>query len=423
MKTFGAMLSLAAVGMAQPTKAHRPTVPQSSRTNVSAPLGLALSDEEVTSVPAHYRGMNAASLYSTLRLCVGEVKRSQYETKEQFDAEQANLLQLPLANNHKVGDRFTFVIGGAWDGTGSVPIDEFTANEYLEGAIQTSYEATNGILTVKIPTVGGVDGSSDLSAFGLTYRSRTTGHHMGQNAFGVKKSVSEGVSLNYVLQVQNSDLLWLKRKCDQHYGMDWECEFHIPADQARAMDGKIRVAISGTFVAPYIKEQSGQKTATLDSPYEEYEVSRGLYINPAQVVFFDSATGTVLAAYRATAGDGQMVQSTGNSSVTYARIDEGSAQTVKRIRVGSGEFSGRIRKKVEPIYPAAARIAHVSGTILIHVIISEQGEIQEAYVVSGPEILRQAAVDAVKQWQYAPWLENGQPKEVDTTIAVDFSFR
>jgi protein TonB len=52
--------------------------------------------------------------------------------------------------------------------------------------------------------------------------------------------------------------------------------------------------------------------------------------------------------------------------------------------------------------------------------ISREGTIENLRVVSGPPILQQAAIDAVKQWRYRPYLLNGEPVEVETTINVDF---
>ena len=81
-------------------------------------------------------------------------------------------------------------------------------------------------------------------------------------------------------------------------------------------------------------------------------------------------------------------------------------------------MAGQLVHKVWPQYPEAAKQAHVSGSVVMHVIIGEDGVPRDITVVSGPEMLRQSYVDAVKQWVYKPYLLNGKPVSVDTTVAI-----
>lgn len=76
---------------------------------------------------------------------------------------------------------------------------------------------------------------------------------------------------------------------------------------------------------------------------------------------------------------------------------------------------------VPPVYPQIAKAAHVSGTVVLHTIIAKDGSVKDLKVISGPDFLVGAAMDAVKQWTYRPTLLNGQPVEVDTTITVIFT--
>jgi protein TonB len=81
---------------------------------------------------------------------------------------------------------------------------------------------------------------------------------------------------------------------------------------------------------------------------------------------------------------------------------------------------GMLLKKVAPAYPLEAKVARVQGTVVLNATISTTGEVSTVDVVSGPQLLQSAAVDAVKQWQYRPFSFNGQPVEVETTIHVVF---
>jgi periplasmic protein TonB len=94
--------------------------------------------------------------------------------------------------------------------------------------------------------------------------------------------------------------------------------------------------------------------------------------------------------------------------------------TPERIRVGGNVESAALVNKVAPKYPPIAKTAHVSGTVVLHAIISKDGSIEELQFVSGPPLLMTAALDAVKQWRYRATMLNGQSVEVDTTIDVVF---
>jgi periplasmic protein TonB len=97
------------------------------------------------------------------------------------------------------------------------------------------------------------------------------------------------------------------------------------------------------------------------------------------------------------------------------------APVPQRITVGGNVEAARITSKVQPEYPEVAKAAHVTGTVVLHAVISKDGSIQQLQLVSGPPLLAQAAMSAVTQWRYRPTSLNGQPVEVDTTIDVVFS--
>lgn len=77
-------------------------------------------------------------------------------------------------------------------------------------------------------------------------------------------------------------------------------------------------------------------------------------------------------------------------------------------------------KYVEPKYPQMARVARIQGEVVLNALIDKQGNIANVRPVSGHPILVQAAMDAVKQWTYEPYLLNGEPVEVESMIHVLF---
>ncbi|QEE27881.1 M56 family metallopeptidase [Terriglobus albidus] len=106
---------------------------------------------------------------------------------------------------------------------------------------------------------------------------------------------------------------------------------------------------------------------------------------------------------------------------TLAVADQKEQEKKKPIRVSASIMAGQIVSTVNPVYPEAARKARIEGTVVLHAIISETGDVMALQVLSGPTALLDSAIDAVQQWKYKPYLLNGQPIEVSTTISVTYS--
>ena len=93
---------------------------------------------------------------------------------------------------------------------------------------------------------------------------------------------------------------------------------------------------------------------------------------------------------------------------------------VQRVKVSQGVTQGLLVHKVEPQYPPIAKTARVQGTVVLHALIAKDGKIENLQAVSGSPLLTAAAINAVKQWRYKPYILNGQPVEVETTVTVNF---
>jgi protein TonB len=78
---------------------------------------------------------------------------------------------------------------------------------------------------------------------------------------------------------------------------------------------------------------------------------------------------------------------------------------------------------VKPVYPAAARSAGVQGAVVVEVTIDRNGRVKDAKVLRSIPLLDQAALDAVKQWQFTPTLLNGVPVPVIMTVTVNFTLQ
>jgi protein TonB len=83
-------------------------------------------------------------------------------------------------------------------------------------------------------------------------------------------------------------------------------------------------------------------------------------------------------------------------------------------------MEGSLIRKVEPPYPPLAKSARIQGPVVLFAVISRSGTIDNLRVLSGHPMLVQAAIDAVKQWRYRPYILNQEPIEVETQITINF---
>jgi protein TonB len=102
-------------------------------------------------------------------------------------------------------------------------------------------------------------------------------------------------------------------------------------------------------------------------------------------------------------------------NVTVAR-----AKPAGRVNVSTGVSAGLLLAPIVPMYPAIAKAAGVQGAVVMEAVISKTGRIESLHAVSGPPMLRRAALDAVQAARYKPYRLNGEATEVQTTITVVF---
>jgi protein TonB len=92
-----------------------------------------------------------------------------------------------------------------------------------------------------------------------------------------------------------------------------------------------------------------------------------------------------------------------------------------QVRVSQGVSQGLLVSRVDPVYPEQAKQAGIQGTVVLSAIISADGSVKSLRLVSGHPALTSAAIDAVKQWKYRPYLLNGRPVDYETTVTVKFT--
>ncbi|MBZ5704078.1 MAG: TonB family protein [Acidobacteriia bacterium] len=96
------------------------------------------------------------------------------------------------------------------------------------------------------------------------------------------------------------------------------------------------------------------------------------------------------------------------------------AKPVQALRVSQGVSQGLLLKRVQPVYPQQALQMRIQGAVQLEASISKDGSITKIKVANGHPALAQAAVDAVRQWKYQPYVLNGEPVAIQTQITVNF---
>lgn len=120
-------------------------------------------------------------------------------------------------------------------------------------------------------------------------------------------------------------------------------------------------------------------------------------------------------------GSGDGVWKSINSALTHPAVPVAPPPhaNVPQFRTSS-MLEGSIIRRVQPVYPPLARGARVQGPVVLEAVISKAGTIENLQVISGHPMLAKAALDAVSQWRYRPYILNNEPIEVETQITVNF---
>jgi len=102
------------------------------------------------------------------------------------------------------------------------------------------------------------------------------------------------------------------------------------------------------------------------------------------------------------------------------QVSSQPAAPVSKLPVGGDVKEAVLISSVPPTYPAMARTQHVSGSVVVDALIEPNGRVSTMKVVSGPAILQQAAMDAIKQWKYRPASLDGNPVAMHLTVTIQF---
>ena len=108
------------------------------------------------------------------------------------------------------------------------------------------------------------------------------------------------------------------------------------------------------------------------------------------------------------------------SSTTIEPTFKPSVEAPAQVRM-SAETAQIVTRPVEPSYPLLAKQMKVQGAVVLQALIGRNGNIEDLRVLSGPAILSSAAMEAVKQWRFKPYLQSGRPVDTEARITVNFT--
>ena len=112
-----------------------------------------------------------------------------------------------------------------------------------------------------------------------------------------------------------------------------------------------------------------------------------------------------------------------HADAASAGDNSSASKAPRQLTVPAAVMAGNLRTKVMPEYPPSAKKARIQGTVVLSAVVGDDGNIKNLRVISGPSELQQSSLDAVRQWTYKPYLLNGDPVEVKTTVNVVYSLQ
>jgi TonB family protein len=189
-------------------------------------------------------------------------------------------------------------------------------------------------------------------------------------------------------------------------------------DAAKAAVDRAANDRAGQYAAESLKAAQDARTA-LDV---ELKAQEGKWVKS-----YDKTRELAVAAKAAgdkAAADAAAAREKAEAGAAKMRADAAAARaraTMAPLRIGGKIQAPKKVKDVKPVYPAVARSAHVAGTVTIEATIGPDGKVTDATVVHSIPLLDQAALDAVRQWEYLPTLLNGVPVAVVVTVTINFT--
>ena len=186
----------------------------------------------------------------------------------------------------------------------------------------------------------------------------------------------------------------------------------VPAPEARNLRGRVelelRIDKAGSVAGVTVTAGSPPLAAAAVAAFKQYKFRPYMAgESPAEVIcpavsIFSGAEGA--QSYP------------GNLEASRA----GGTTLSRRLKISSVLLDQNKIHDEKPRYPGAAKMGHIQGDVVIRVTINKLGRVETLNAVSGHPLLREEALEAVKEWRYRPFQVNGEPVEVDSLVTVQF---
>ena len=190
-------------------------------------------------------------------------------------------------------------------------------------------------------------------------------------------------------------------------------------DAARAAVDKALADSAGQYAAESVKAAQDAQAA-LDAELKAQDAKWFKSYDKAKELAAAASAAGERAAAEAVAAREQ--------AEALAAKEKAEAEAREKAKAAAVRVGGKIRpptkvKDVQPVYPAAAKSARVSGVVIVEATIGADGKVIDAKVLRSVPMLDQAALDAVRQWEFTPTLLNGAPVPVVMTVTINFKLQ
>lgn len=213
---------------------------------------------------------------------------------------------------------------------------------------------------------------------------------------------------------------------------DWQ--FWFPPESAESETVQPSASVPAAVAARNVPEKGAKRTAVdAGAKRQQAHASPAVEASPAPaspIITTNRAVLPPLEIEVVAGGKHRTVKSGDNSVKVDMQQDSlpsdqpatgaGVENTAEHVTLSPGTAEV-VSSPVEPSYPLLAKQMKVQGAVVLQALIGKTGSIQDLRVVSGPDILSEAARQAVKQWRFKPYLQNGQPVETEARITVNFT--
>ncbi len=209
------------------------------------------------------------------------------------------------------------------------------------------------------------------------------------------------------------DLLGLSPKVEDAAGKYYS--FCFDSENALAsISLPTKLGVEMTFLSPV--QYQGRTLPTDVEVHRSGKVLLRAHLDEIEMLTAQEASGIKALAQPAPSSG-----ASGNTNPQFS--DLSSSKNMPPVEVPSDVANGLLLKKVDPIYPGNIQGTAKAGVVVIRVVVGKLGTIESLHVLSGDRILYAAALNAVKQWQYKPYLQNGVPVAFQTTISINFELK